>query len=531
MNILSGAKLINRSSSLAAAGALEATAIGIASAASVLSIRQAIEGKGLLKEKKALAAAAHEIRRLAIRIARNDKRNSVLLEEAKETLLQKIGESGRKLVVKGLATMGSWFIRTVLTGVTSIVVPAFRLLTYATGFVLRTVIMNPVALGILAAASAGYLLYRKFAKQADLPPHDIEVITPKDGKHRVEAASTGQRQGFTSAAVPAASTATPAPTVVLDRKGKVREKQPFGILNNNPGNIEYRGQPGATLYKPSPDKPGRFAIFPTQEEGLYQIGRQLQIYDSRGVNTIRKMINKYAPPSENSTAAYVDSVSRSAGYDADKALDMTDKDLVAVLIKAIVTKEVGHAPYTDSQYAEAASRSIAFRGNRYQDNAAAIQLPTYGRVSSEYGDRVDPVTGAFKRKHKGIDIAAPIGTPVYAATSGRAVVSKGTKGGYGNLLDILGTEYNTRYAHLDSFKVDDGDSVEQGQVVATVGNTGRSTGAHLHFEVRDKDGKDINPASLISIPKKIEKAHVVLPTTSELEVIRHQGKILRVDRG
>ena len=121
---------------------------------------------------------------------------------------------------------------------------------------------------------------------------------------------------------------------------------------------------------------------------------------------------------------------------------------------------------------------------------------------------------------------------MYAVTDGIANVAAGTKGGYGNLLDIKGDPYNTRYAHLDGFEITDGTKVDKGQLVARVGNTGRSTGAHLHFEVRDSKGNDIDPATVMALPPgRIEKAQVVaLPTNTELEVVRRNGRLIRLDK-
>jgi murein DD-endopeptidase MepM/ murein hydrolase activator NlpD len=89
--------------------------------------------------------------------------------------------------------------------------------------------------------------------------------------------------------------------------------------------------------------------------------------------------------------------------------------------------------------------------------------------------------------HNGIDIAAPVGTPVYASAAGEVIVSQssGWNGGYGNYIVVKhGNGTQTLYAHLSSTSVAVGDSVGQGDVIGAVGSTGRSTGSHLHFEVR-----------------------------------------------
>ncbi|MEO0602133.1 MAG: M23 family metallopeptidase [Myxococcota bacterium] len=111
------------------------------------------------------------------------------------------------------------------------------------------------------------------------------------------------------------------------------------------------------------------------------------------------------------------------------------------------------------------------------------QWPLYGRVSSHYGWRVDPRRGG-RTMHHGIDIAAAPGRRVKAA--GVGVVSyAGRGGGYGNLVEVRHPDgHITRYAHMTQLLVKAGQQVQAGDPVGTVGNTGRSTGPHLHFEFR-----------------------------------------------
>jgi len=109
--------------------------------------------------------------------------------------------------------------------------------------------------------------------------------------------------------------------------------------------------------------------------------------------------------------------------------------------------------------------------------------PTRGWLTSPFGYRRSSFTG--KRKfHEGIDIAAQMGTPITASADG-VVVFEGTLSGYGKTLVINhGFDFTTRYAHCSQTLVEAGQKVSRGQKVATVGNTGRSTGPHLHYEVR-----------------------------------------------
>lgn len=126
-----------------------------------------------------------------------------------------------------------------------------------------------------------------------------------------------------------------------------------------------------------------------------------------------------------------------------------------------------------------------------------MRTPVDGaRLSSGFGMRDHPILG-YSRMHQGVDFAAPRGTPVYAAGSGR-VEYAGRNGGYGNYIRIRHDgAYKTAYAHLQGFAegVHGGARVRQGEVIGYIGSSGRSTGPHLHYEI-SKNGRKVNPRSL-----------------------------------
>ncbi|MCS6971854.1 MAG: M23 family metallopeptidase [Turneriella sp.] len=116
-------------------------------------------------------------------------------------------------------------------------------------------------------------------------------------------------------------------------------------------------------------------------------------------------------------------------------------------------------------------------------NLRAFVHPVRGKITSGFGLRRDPFTEKH-RFHKGIDIACPIGTPVVASAEG-TVIFTGSKKGYGKTVVLEHRNgYQTLYGHLDRILVKPGDKVKQGEKIALSGTTGRSTGPHLHFEVR-----------------------------------------------
>ncbi|XVN40926.1 MAG: peptidoglycan DD-metalloendopeptidase family protein [Rickettsia endosymbiont of Argas persicus] len=122
------------------------------------------------------------------------------------------------------------------------------------------------------------------------------------------------------------------------------------------------------------------------------------------------------------------------------------------------------------------------------------------KVSSHYGNRKHPILG-YTKMHKGVDFAAPTGTPIYSAGNG-VITEIGWKSGYGKFIQIKhsGT-LSTAYAHASNFakNLKVGSIVKQGQVIAYVGSTGRATGPHLHYEVKI-DGKHVNPMSVKTTP-------------------------------
>lgn len=171
-------------------------------------------------------------------------------------------------------------------------------------------------------------------------------------------------------------------------------------------------------------------------------------------------------------------------------------DVVAAAVARSVQLRVG----AQDQAQAAAPVHSPLRGA-----AAAAEAPAGwddvvdGRISSDFGPRVDPLTHAHSFHH-GIDIAAPRGTPIHAVAGGR-VVAAGPAGSYGNLVEIESADgVRFRYAHTDDVMVAVGDVVDAGATIATVGSTGRSTGPHLHLEVR-KDGHAVDPETALWVSR------------------------------
>lgn len=133
---------------------------------------------------------------------------------------------------------------------------------------------------------------------------------------------------------------------------------------------------------------------------------------------------------------------------------------------------------------------------------AAIAIPSAQPVdrldyTSSFGVRSDPFQGSA-RMHAGVDIRGPLGTPVYATADGQVGRAE-RSGGYGNLVELEhGLGLQTRYGHLSKILVNSGDRIRRGQLIGLMGSTGRSTGSHLHYEVR-MDGGAVNPVPFLQV--------------------------------
>ncbi|MGZ2371363.1 peptidoglycan DD-metalloendopeptidase family protein [Ancylomarina sp. YFZ004] len=139
--------------------------------------------------------------------------------------------------------------------------------------------------------------------------------------------------------------------------------------------------------------------------------------------------------------------------------------------------------------------------NKISDSKVSFTLPIKPavkvRVSATYGLRTHPILNS-KKFHNGIDIAASIGTPVYATADGVVDITDANgQSGHGKYIVIVHAgDYASRYTHLSKLTVNTKAEVKKGDLIAYVGNTGISTGPHLHFEIK-KDGQNVNPADLI----------------------------------
>jgi murein DD-endopeptidase MepM/ murein hydrolase activator NlpD len=263
-------------------------------------------------------------------------------------------------------------------------------------------------------------------------------------------------------------------------------------LNNQQQIIVQKKQENPVLYN-ADLKEIKLNLYKMRYFGVIKNGLFIDGVDS-GISaaTMMKMINLYS-------------------YDIDFQRDIHDGDKFEVLIESFFDEngrkiKDGNLLYSAislnnqkvETYAHEINNIIEYfdaKGNSVRKSL--LKTPINGaRISSGFGMRRHPILG-YSKMHKGVDFAAPTGTPILAAGSG-IITYMGVKGGYGNYVQIKhNADYSTAYGHASKFnkKFKHGNKVKQGDVVAYVGSTGRSTGPHLHFELIYK-GNQVNPSKV-----------------------------------
>jgi murein DD-endopeptidase MepM/ murein hydrolase activator NlpD len=156
--------------------------------------------------------------------------------------------------------------------------------------------------------------------------------------------------------------------------------------------------------------------------------------------------------------------------------------LMLLLLERLVEQQIEQDPTTASQPASsgAVAEASSFNGS-LGSKLQPSGRPVTGRLTQEYHPG-----------HNGLDIAVPVGTPIQTTMDGQVVHAGWNNQGYGNLVIVENGEYRTYYAHLSSIPVSVGDTVQAGTTIGLSGNTGNSTGPHLHYEIR-RNKVAINP--------------------------------------
>ena len=219
---------------------------------------------------------------------------------------------------------------------------------------------------------------------------------------------------------------------------------------------------------------------------LGQMQKLMDELSDRDDNIYRVIFEAEPIPKSVRRAGYggIDRYSRLEGYENSELLIETSKKLDKIASQVYVQSKSFDEVY-----------DLALNKEKMLASIPAIQPVSntdLKRLSSYYGYRPDPIY-KVRKFHAGVDFSAPQGTAVYSPGEGVVTKVKRSRRGYGNTIEIdHGFGYVTFYAHLKEFKVKKGQKVKRGELIATVGNSGKSTAPHLHYEVR-KNNRTVNP--------------------------------------
>ena len=183
--------------------------------------------------------------------------------------------------------------------------------------------------------------------------------------------------------------------------------------------------------------------------------------------------------------------------------EIVESILKTVGIKTSIKETTKHSGGPFTPLREDSYEDLIFRLDHSLDIIKSVPLgaPVLGTITSLYGRRIDPINkkAAF---HSGIDIRKKIGAEITTTADGK-VLKKGYSKGQGNYVVIgHGKDFKTRYFHMKKSLVEKGDQVKRGQVIGLVGNTGRSTGPHLHYEIHYNQ-KSVNPLKFVRVARNM----------------------------
>ncbi len=191
---------------------------------------------------------------------------------------------------------------------------------------------------------------------------------------------------------------------------------------------------------------------------------------------------------------------------AEKSLKKIENYLREREVKNLVTSTTNESndvggeyyptDYLNADLIKSKKERIADLLNKIQ--AIPIGLPHIGRLTSDFGVRGNPMSGRGAEFHPGLDIAGKIGDPIRVTANGKVAFAS-VKGGYGNCIIVQhDSGYQTLYGHLSEIDVKEGQEVKSGQIIGKLGNTGRSTGPHIHYEIIYNNNKE-NPNKYLQI--------------------------------
>lgn len=517
MNLISSLQLFKRKRQAAESGLLALDATKLASVGIVSSISDAIQKKDNIKTRKVMTSAFGKIIAAAREVERSNKAKPEFDKE-ESSFLESIGDA----VKSGLTGVVKFVAKTLFTafykGVRLVITPIFRIFCSTVSLVFRTLLANPTTLAataVIGAAIAGYQLYKRRDEslRGEAPgmpekPTEQPVVQPQ------EKAPVGKqpRKSIRDVVIEAAK----------------RNGVPVGLALKMAG-AESSFDPAVTNKTGSTAK-GLFQFIDKTWEGMGgKPGEQFDPYKNADLGTkyiknnidhLRKSLNRdpayhevyaahfFGPgvskmlanlnlsePIEKGLAKF----HSKAGIALVMRMNPNLKRKTVGQVIEFLKKKVG-----DEKVGAGIAANDSFQTSQAEPEEAVtpksngrLMIPTSGTYTSAFGGRAG--NKIMSSDHQGIDIANSIGTPIYAADSGVVTKSSTVSVGYGTRIDIQhDSGFTTRYGHSNKLFVREGDRVSKGQVIAEMGNQGKSTGPHLHFEVmQTTTGKRVDPANMI----------------------------------
>lgn len=247
---------------------------------------------------------------------------------------------------------------------------------------------------------------------------------------------------------------------------------------------------------PVSDSTGEAAETVAKVSAVFPEARALAQIEARQLALVEKM-TRFA---DHRAERAVDAM-RTLGLDPSAILRSAHRDAMGGPLELLATDAGGEVDPRFERLGLSLARMAALEQGL--DGIPQFEPANLKYISSGFGYRRDPFTGRGAM-HKGLDFRGPVGAPIYAAAEGR-VTFVGRKSGYGKVVEIThGNGLITRYAHMSKFSAKVGQRVDTGDVIGAIGSTGRSTGPHLHFEVRI-NGRAVNPRPFLETAPDVLK--------------------------
>jgi murein DD-endopeptidase MepM/ murein hydrolase activator NlpD len=589
MNIIDGIQVIRKRKSfqdhsiLVEAGRI--SQIGI-----VMSIAETIEHQDTVKTKQELTKAFNKLNNIAYRVNKNQQVDLEAETEEQNDLFTKIGELVRDGIWKGIKRVVSTVASFVFKAIRYVLIPVFSIVsrivvsavTLGARLAMR-LLLSPPALAIAGLAGLGYFLYKRYWSEPEVEeyeePPSISPIIPKETKPVIpfvpletkpSVSVTAPEKRFTPSA--------PAPTPgIQPRRSRYEQaiiesglahaivkgesaydynaaNKVKGGLQNLSGKYELTNMSVAEVMALQKEHKifavGKYQVVPdTLKDAIKSLGidpktkfdaaTQDHIFASYLLSTKRSAVREYITGEVSDTKQHLidagvalakewraladprTNLTYGGKSDKNNKASVSWEEVRAALIKARSLYTGGRKKVSEAD-TEEAPIAVATGPDMF--------VPASGTLTSPYGKR--KIFGK-EELHPGVDIAGPVGTPIYAAQSGE-VIKAGAAGSYGNLVQLdHGSGLTTLYGHNSKLLVAAGDKVVKGQQIAAMGSTGLSTGSHVHFEIRSGD-KAIDP--VIYVPKLETKGTQVAagsqsPSTASTAIAQNNADNEILNRG